>query len=120
MAKNLLGGNLKPCSMNPKTGFFRDGCCHTSKEDLGMHTVCAVMTGSFLIYSKSMGNDLITPRPDFDFPGLKEGDRWCLCLGRWLEAMEAGFAPPIILEATHSSVCEFVDRDLLKQHAWNH
>lgn len=104
--------------MDPVTGFFRDGCCHTSKEDTGMHTVCAVMTDDFLVYSRSMGNDLVTPRLEFQFPGLKAGDRWCLCLGRWLEALDAGLAPPIVLEATHASVCEFIDRDVLDSHAW--
>jgi uncharacterized protein (DUF2237 family) len=95
--KNVQGGDLEACSLDPKTGFFRDGCCHTSKEDTGMHTVCAVMTEDFLVYGRSMGNDLITPRPEFDFPGLKAGDRWCVCLGRWVEALEAGFAPPVCL-----------------------
>jgi uncharacterized protein (DUF2237 family) len=118
MAKNVLGGDLQACSMDPVTGFFRDGCCHTSMDDGGMHTVCAVMTEDFLIYSKSMGNDLMTPRIEFQFPGLKAGDRWCLCLGRWVEAMDAGFAPPVVLEATHASACEFIDRDVLGRHAW--
>ena len=117
MAKNVLGGELQTCSMDPVTGFFRDGCCHTSKDDAGMHTVCAVMTENFLVYSKSMGNDLITPRLEFKFPGLKAGDRWCLCLGRWVEALDAGFAPPVVLEATHASVCEFIDREVLDRHA---
>jgi uncharacterized protein (DUF2237 family) len=119
MAKNVLGGDLQSCSMNPKTGFFRDGCCNTSGDDRGMHTVCAVMTEEFLRYSRAMGNDLITPRPEFDFPGLREGNRWCVCLGRWMEAREAGCAPPVFLEATHASVAEFVDRDVLMAHAWN-
>ncbi len=118
MAKNVLGGDLQACSMDPVTGFFRDGCCHTSMEDGGMHTVCAVMTEDFLIYSRSMGNDLMMPRIEFQFPGLKSGDRWCLCLGRWVEAMDAGFAPPVVLEATHASACEFIDRDVLERHAW--
>jgi uncharacterized protein (DUF2237 family) len=119
MAKNVQGGDLEACSLDPKTGFFRDGCCHTSKEDTGMHTVCAVMTEDFLVYGRSMGNDLITPRPEFDFPGLKAGDRWCVCLGRWVEALEAGFAPPVCLEATHASVSEFIDRETLRAHAWH-
>ena len=84
-----------------------------------MHTVCAVMTEDFLIYSRSMGNDLIKPRPEFQFPGLKAGDRWCLCLGRWVEALEAGFAPPVVLEATHASACEFIDREDLERHGWS-
>ena len=87
MAKNVLGGELQACSMDPMTGYFRDGCCHTRKGDTGMHTICAVMTEDFLIYSKSMGNDLMTPRLEFQFPGLKAGDRWCVCLGRWVEAL---------------------------------
>jgi uncharacterized protein (DUF2237 family) len=118
MAKNVLGGELQACSADPVTGFFRDGCCHTSKEDTGMHTVCAVMTGEFLVYSRSMGNDLMTPQPEFGFPGLKAGDRWCLCLGRWVEALEAGMAPLIVLEATHASVCEFIDREVLDRYAY--
>lgn len=118
VAKNVLGSGLQACSMNPVSGFFRDGCCHTSKEDTGMHTVCAVMTEDFLVYSRSMGNDLITPRPEFQFPGLKTGDRWCLCLGRWVEALEAGFAPPVVLEATHASACEFIDREVLESYTW--
>jgi len=119
MAKNVLGDDLQPCSMNPKTGFFRDGCCNTSGDDRGMHTVCAVMTEEFLRYSRAMGNDLITPRPEFDFPGLKAGNRWCVCLGRWMEAREAGSAPPVVLDATHASVAEFVDLDVLMEHEWN-
>lgn len=118
MAKNVLGGDLEVCSTDPVTGFFRDGCCHTSIEDRGMHTICAVMTDDFLVYSKSMGNDLTTPRPEFGFPGLKAGDRWCLCLGRWVEAFETGLAPPVVLEATHASVSEFIDREVLGDHAW--
>lgn len=118
MAKNVLGGDLQACSMDPVSGFFRDGCCHISKEDTGMHTVCAVMTEGFLLYSRSMGNDLMTARLEFQFPGLKAGDRWCLCLGRWVEALEAGFAPPVVLEATHASACEFIDREVLERHAW--
>jgi uncharacterized protein len=118
MAKNVWGRELQVCSMNPKTGFFRDGCCHTSGEDRGMHTVCAVMTEEFLRFSRAMGNDLMTPRPEFDFPGLKAGQRWCVCLGRWQEALEAACAPPVVLEATHASVTEFVDREVLMAHAW--
>jgi uncharacterized protein (DUF2237 family) len=95
MAKNVQGGDLEACSLDPKTGFFRDGCCHTSKEDTGMHTVCSVMTEDFLVYGKSMGNDLITARPEFDFPGLKAGDRWCVCASRWLELYENGIPATI-------------------------
>jgi uncharacterized protein (DUF2237 family) len=116
MAKNVLGTDLTVCSCAPMTGFYRDGHCHTCAEDRGMHTVCAVMTMEFLRFSRSMGNDLMTPRPEFDFPGLKEDDHWCVCLGRWIEALEAGCAPPIVLEATHSSVSEFVDREVLLAH----
>ena len=117
MAKNVLGTALQACSTDPMTGFFRDGCCNTTQQDRGMHTVCAVMTDDFLMYSRSMGNDLITPRPEYEFPGLKAGDRWCLCLGRWLEARDAGFAPPVVLEATHASVTEFADLEIWQSHA---
>ena len=117
--KNVLGGKLETCSTIPVTGFFRDGCCRTSDEDTGMHTVCAVMTEDFLIYSRSMGNDLIKPRLEFQFPGLKAGDHWCLCLGRWVEALEAGFAPPVVLEATHASACKFIDREVLERYGWS-
>ena len=118
MAKNVLGEELQACSMDPMTGYFRDGCCHTTKGDTGIHTICAVMTEDFLIYSKSMGNDLMTPRLEFQFPGLKAGDRWCVCLGRWVEALDAGFAPPVVLEATHASACEFIDREVLENYAF--
>jgi uncharacterized protein (DUF2237 family) len=116
MARNVLGETLLPCSLEPLTGFFRDGCCNTSGQDQGMHTVCVVMTAEFLTYTKAQGNDLSTPRLEFEFPGLKEGNRWCLCMGRWLEALEANCAPPIVLEATHASVAEYVDRDLLHSY----
>lgn len=118
MAKNVLGGDLEVCSRDPLTGFFRDGCCHTSGDDPGMHTVCAVMTPEFLEYGRRRGNDLISPRPEWGFPGLKAGDRWCVCLSRWVEAMKDGVAPPVVLEATHASVVEFVDIDELRSHAW--
>jgi len=100
-ARNVLGGELLPCSTRPMTGFFRNGCCETGPEDLGLHTVCAVMTAEFLRFSQSAGNDLTTPQPDFGFPGLKPGDRWCLCAPRWKEALDAGVAPPVVLESTH-------------------
>ncbi len=119
MAKNILGNDLESCSLSPKTGFFRDGCCHTSAEDPGMHTICAVMTAEFLEFTRSRGNDLSTPRPEFQFAGLKAGDRWCLCLRRWLEALEAGVAPPVVLEATHASVIEFIDLETLREKQWN-
>ena len=116
-AKNVLGGKLAVCSESPKTGFFRDGCCNTSPEDTGSHTVCCVMTAEFLAFSKSAGNDLSTPMPQFGFPGLKPGDRWCLCAPRWQEALDAGFAPQVVLEATHEEALAFVDLDDLKAHA---
>ncbi|MFM2221110.1 MAG: hypothetical protein RLZZ553_858 [Verrucomicrobiota bacterium] len=110
---------MQICSINPRTGFYRDGCCRTGQDDRGMHTVCAVMTEEFLRYSRAMGNDLVTPRLEFDFPGLRAGDRWCLCVGRWMEALDAGCAPLVCLDATHVSVLEFVDREVLMAHAWN-
>ena len=100
-ARNVLGGELQPCSLQPRTGYFRNGCCETGPEDTGLHTVCAVMTAEFLAFSKSVGNDLSTPVPDYGFPGLKPGDRWCLCAPRWKEALDAGMAPKVVLEATH-------------------
>ena len=115
--KNVLGGALIPCSVAPMTGFFRDGCCHTGPQDRGLHTVCAVMTDDFLAYSKSVGNDLSTPMPDFGFPGLKAGDQWCLCAGRWREAADAGVAPPVVLAATHISALEFATLDELSANA---
>ncbi len=108
-AKNVLGGPLQPCSMDPLTGFYRDGCCNTGLGDRGVHCVCAVMTAEFLQFSKSRGNDLSTPNPDMGFPGLKPGDRWCLCAPRWQEAFIAGFAPPVVLASTHIAALEFVD-----------
>ncbi|WP_026091023.1 DUF2237 domain-containing protein [Sandarakinorhabdus sp. AAP62] len=105
-ARNVLGGPLVPCSMEPLTGWYRDGCCNTDAADTGLHTVCAVMTEEFLAFSKSVGNDLSTPRPEFGFPGLNPGDRWCLCAGRWEEARVAGFAPEVVLEATHTKTLE--------------
>jgi len=102
-ARNVLGDRLELCSMNPMTGFFRNGCCDTSREDVGSHTVCVVITAAFLEFSRSRGNDLSTPRPEFGFPGLRPDDRWCLCAPRWQEAMEAGQAPRVVLRATHES-----------------
>lgn len=116
-AKNVLGTELEPCSFDPMTGFFRDGCCNTGAEDVGLHLVCAVMTDKFLAFSKSRGNDLSTPMPMYQFPGLKDGDRWCLCALRWKEAFEAGMAPKVVLEATHISTLEFIDLDDLQRHA---
>ena len=116
-ARNVLGGPLRPCSFDPNTGFFRDGHCHTCAQDHGSHTVCAVMTAEFLSFSKSRGNDLTTPMPQYDFPGLKHGDHWCLCAGRWLEACEAGKAPRVNLDATHEAALAIVPLEALRQHA---
>jgi hypothetical protein len=116
-ARNVLGGELVPCSKAPMTGFFRNGCCETGPEDRGLHTVCAVMTAEFLAYSQSVGNDLTTPEPDYGFPGLKPGDRWCLCAPRWKEALDAGFAPPVILEATHEETLAIMPLGVLKDYA---
>lgn len=116
-ARNVLGTELETCSMDPMTGFFRDGCCNTGRDDEGMHLVCAEMTEQFLAFSKSRGNDLSTPMPHYDFPGLMEGDRWCLCVLRWKEAYDAGMAPKVNLRATHISTLEFVDLDVLKEYA---
>lgn len=114
---NVLGGPLLTCSDQPVTGFFRDGCCNTSEDDLGSHTVCIVLTEEFLADSKVAGNDLSTPRPEFDFPGLKAGQRWCLCAARWVEAYRAGKAPKVALNSTNQAALEIVPLDLLKQHA---
>ena len=114
---NVLGEPLADCSLNPKTGFFRDGCCSTGPEDRGSHVVCAQVTAEFLEFSRSRGNDLVTPRPQFGFPGLKPGDRWCLCAERWQEALGAGVAPPISLRATHRAALAHVDLAELKRHA---
>jgi uncharacterized protein (DUF2237 family) len=116
-SRNVLGGPLEPCSFEPNTGYFRDGHCHTCAQDHGSHTVCAAMTAEFLAFSKAAGNDLVTPRPEFDFPGLQPGDHWCLCAGRWLEACEAGAAPQVVLEATNEASLEVVPLELLRQHA---
>jgi uncharacterized protein (DUF2237 family) len=116
-AKNVLGEDLVSCSTQPVTGFYRDGCCNTGPGDVGLHLVCAEMTAEFLAFSRSRGNDLVTPNSAFGFPGLQPGDRWCLCVERWKEALLAELAPPIVLEATHISALEFVDLDELKAHA---
>ena len=116
MAKNVLGAPLEACSLEPMTGFFRDGCCHTGADDVGLHLVCAKVTRPFLEFSKRQGNDLSTPMPRFGFPGLKPGDRWCLCVTRWKEALEAGVAPPVVLEATHISTLEFATIEELEAH----
>jgi uncharacterized protein (DUF2237 family) len=116
-ARNVLGGPLEPCSFDPLTGFYRSGCCETGPEDVGLHVVCAQVTQAFLHFSRQQGNDLLTPRPEFGFPGLTPGDRWCLCAARWLEAYRAGVAPPVILAATHASVLELIPRDILEAEA---
>lgn len=114
---NVLGEALQPCSTAPLTGFFRDGCCETGPNDRGRHIVCAVMTDAFLAFSRQQGNDLTTPRPEFRFPGLKAGDRWCLCLERWREAYKAGHAPQVVLEATHQIALERVELSTLEAFA---
>lgn len=113
---NVLGEPLEECSAAPRTGFFRNGCCDTSDEDRGSHTVCAVMTAEFLAYSKYVGNDLTTPHPEFRFPGLRPGDSWCLCAGRFLQAHDEGCAPKVRLAATHRRALEIVPLDVLRQH----
>lgn len=115
--RNVLGGALEECSRQPMTGFYRSGCCETGPEDLGSHTVCAVMTAEFLAFSKSRGNDLSTPRPEFGFAGLKPGDRWCLCAARWQEAFEAGAAPRVVLGATEAAALAECDLAALKRFA---
>lgn len=117
LARNVLGGPLGRCSDLPLTGFFRDGCCNTSDEDVGSHTLCVVLTVSFLEFSSAHGNDLSTPRPEFDFAGLKPGDRWCLCAARWQQALRAGKAPHVVLAACHERALETVALDDLKRHA---
>lgn len=114
---NVLGGPLEPCSEDPLTGFFRDGCCNTCAEDVGSHTVCVEMTTEFLEYSRFVGNDLSTPHPELSFPGLKEGDRWCLCAARWLEAHANGMAPRVFLNNTHIKALEIVPLELLEAYA---
>jgi uncharacterized protein (DUF2237 family) len=116
-SRNVLGGQLEPCSSDPLTGFFRNGCCDTGREDIGAHVVCAEMTEDFLEFSVAMGNDLVTPSPLAGFPGLNPGDRWCLCALRWKEALAAGVAPPIVLASTHERVLEFVTLAELVEHA---
>ncbi|WP_197136460.1 DUF2237 domain-containing protein [Crateriforma conspicua] len=116
-AKNVLGGELQTCSTDPMTGFYRDGCCNTGGQDTGLHVVCSQVTAEFLEFSRQRGNDLTTPNPMFDFPGLQPGDRWCLCAARWKEAFDAGMAPSVVLESTHISALEFANLDELKQHA---
>ena len=116
---NVYGKELETCCDNPKTGFFRNGMCDTCKEDLGVHTVCILATEEFLVFSKGAGNDLSTPRPEFNFIGLKPGNRWCLCAMRWKEAYEQGKAPPVFLESTHEATLKLVDFNILQQYAVN-
>jgi uncharacterized protein (DUF2237 family) len=115
-ARNVLGRELADCSHDPLTGYFRNGCCQTGPQDTGSHTVCAVLTADFLQFSFTRGNDLITPRQEFSFPGLRPGDRWCLCVNRWREAWEAGCAPPVVLEATHETALRSVTLEMLMAH----
>jgi uncharacterized protein (DUF2237 family) len=117
MARNVLGTDLEPCGFDPVTGFYRDGCCDTGAEDVGVHVVCAEMTAEFLAFSAAQGNDLSTPRPEHGFAGLRPGDRWCLCASRWQEAFEAGIAPPVHLTATHASASEWCSVEALRAHA---
>ncbi len=114
---NVLGGDLEPCGNDPVTGFFRDGCCSTGSEDLGSHTVCAVMTAPFLEHQRAIGNDLITPLPAYQFPGLEPGDRWCVVAVRWFEAYEAGVAAPVVLAATHVRALDVIPLEALREHA---
>ncbi|HTF51387.1 MAG TPA: DUF2237 domain-containing protein [Pseudonocardia sp.] len=117
MARNVLGGELESCSTDPLTGFYRTGCCDTGGEDAGVHTVCVRVTEEFLEFSRQVGNDLSTPRLEYGFAGLRPGDQWCLCAPRWAEALAAGRAPEVVLEATHARTLEWVDLKDLRQHA---
>ncbi len=114
---NVLGGELEPCGTDPVTGFYRDGCCSTGPEDVGSHTVCAVVTRDFLEHQMSVGNDLTTPHPEWRFPGLEPGDRWCVVAARWLQAHEAGVAAPVVLASTHERALDIVPLPLLREHA---
>jgi hypothetical protein len=116
-ALNVLGESLAPCGLDPMTGFYRDGCCNTGYDDMGIHVICVRMTREFLEFSRRRGNDLSTPEPEAGFPGLKPGDRWCLCAGRWKEALDAGVAPPVVLAATHEEALAVVSLADLKRHA---
>jgi len=117
--KNVLGGELQSCCFEPKTGFYRDGFCRTGKEDYGTHVVCAVMTEAFLAFTKLRGNDLSTPIPQWNFPGLKPGDKWCLCAMRWVEAQKAGKAPKVVLEATHEKALEYTTLAILRENVFH-
>ena len=115
--KNVLGGELESCCTDPMTGFYRDGLCRTGADDHGLHTVCTLMTEDFLEFSKAAGNDLSTPRPEYEFPGLKPGDKWCVCVTRWQDVLRAGRAAPVVLESTHMSALEFVELEELQANA---
>lgn len=115
--RNVLGTKLQPCGFDPLTGFYRDGCCNTGSDDRGRHVVCAVMSEEFLQFSRFVGNDLSTPMPEMGFPGLRPGDRWCLCAARWKEALDAGRAPRVVLMSTHESALEIISLDDLRDHA---
>ncbi|NIH78810.1 DUF2237 family protein [Amycolatopsis viridis] len=115
--RNVLGGELEPCGTDPMTGYYRDGCCTTGDDDLGSHTVCAVVTKEFLEYQRTVGNDLSTPRPEYGFPGLQPGDRWCVVAARWRQAYEAGVAAPVVLASTHERALDIVPLEALRQHA---
>lgn len=117
MHKNVLGGRLQMCSLSPRTGFFRNGRCDVNDQDVGCHAVCAQVTEEFLVYSRNMGNDLSSPSPMFQFPGLQPGDRWCICAPRWKEALDAGMAPPVVLAGTHERALDYVDLEDLLAHA---
>jgi uncharacterized protein (DUF2237 family) len=116
-SKNVLGGRLEMCSTNPKTGFYRNGCCDAGRDDAGLHVVCTQVTSEFLEFSRAHGNDLSTPIPQFGFPGLKPGDRWCVCAARWKEALDAGVAPPILLKSTHEAALKVIAFEALIEHA---
>lgn len=115
--RNVFGGKLEPCSTSPRTGFYRDGCCNTGSDDPGMHVVCARMTAEFLAFERAHGNDLATPVPENDFPGLTPGDRWCVCAARWRQAFDAGVAPPVVLQATHEETLAVIPLSDLRKHA---
>jgi uncharacterized protein (DUF2237 family) len=115
--RNVLGGDLEECGTDPVTGFYRDGCCNTGPEDLGNHTVCAVVTGEFLQHQREIGNDLATPRPELGFAGLRPGDRWCVCASRWMQSYEAGVAAPVVLAATHARALEVIPIEALRENA---
>ena len=115
--RNVLGGDLEPCGSDPLTGFYRDGCCNTGPDDLGSHTVCAVVSAEFLAHQQRVGNDLSTPRPEYRFPGLRPGDRWCVVAVRWLQAFQDGVAAPVVLAATHARALDIVPLEALREHA---